>query len=441
MRALSPRAWVVWATAWVLSLTLIGCGGSREPVMEPGPGMGEAGVPRLRVGILVHVNEVQVGSTVPFALRDDDGVMLLGGRNEIFNIFRQGNRVVVHTAAGELIDSANGVLRLEPREPGGEVIIGGARYPQELEVVSSPQGGLNVVNVVDLETYLRGVVPMEIGHQDGGYLEAAKSLAVAARTYVAAHMGQYPEEGFDLHSGVTDQVYGSVDRRHPNADRAVGETRGLILLYEGRPIRANYASTCGGRTAGVEESFNSDPIPYLRSHPDKFKSRVACRNSKYYRWSVSWTGTELFRVLERTVPRELGRPWRGRVVREVRVIEKGKSGRVVKLRVKTDRETYELEKGMIRWVMESTEGRSLRSTAFELEVRGGEDGVRLLTATGRGWGHGVGLCQWGTMQLSRDGVDFRRILEHYYPDTRITYWYGESTARNARPGSRRGNHG
>jgi stage II sporulation protein D len=307
------------------------------------------------------------------------------------------------------------------------VTLGGAAYPGYLEIVSSPAGGLNAINVVDVESYLRGVVPMEIGHQDGGYLEAAKAQAVAARTYVAAHLGQYPEEGFDLHAGVLDQVYGPVDRRHPNTDRAVAATRGLILLYDDEPITANYSSTCGGKTAAAEESFETDPIPYLKSHSDDVNGAPACRNSRYFTWTEAWTGAEMVKALSRTVPRELNLPWEGTRVEAITARERGPSGRVVVLTIRTDEAEYEIEKGAIRRVLENPAGKPLRSTQFDIAVRGsGAD--RRIEAEGHGWGHGVGMCQMGAMQMSKDGLDMGRILGHYYPGAELRNWYARSSA-------------
>jgi stage II sporulation protein D len=217
----------------------------------------------------------------------------------------------------------------------------------------------------------------------------------------------------------------------------VAQTRGLILTYEGKPIRANYASTCGGRTAGVEESFPVGPIPYLRSHEDRVGEDIACRTSRVFRWEESWTGEELRKILSRTVPRVLGKPWKGSYVRLVESLQNGTSGRVVTLRILTDQEAYIVEKGAIREMLESPAGKPLRSTDFDIELIRRDDRVKRMVVQGRGWGHGVGMCQWGAMQLSKEGIDFRRILKHYYPGTDLKPWYPsrplERTAKGGRP--------
>jgi stage II sporulation protein D len=422
-----------WRAACFLvpaALALACAGGGPPPVVVPPPPILEQ-VPIVRVGLLVQVEDVQLGSTGTYAMSDNDGVLVVGSDSDVFSVRREGNRLVVYTPGGDLVETVVGKLTVETRSPNEHVTVNGARYPRRADVVLDREGGLTVINVLDVETYLRGVIPLEIGHRQAGMLEAAKAQAVAARTYVAAHLGQYPDQGFDLHAGVRDQVYGPVDRRHPNADRAVWETRGMILEYQGQPIRANYASTCGGRTAGVEESFDADPIPYLRSHEDKVNGKYACERSRFFRWEESWNGDELKAVLVRTLPQVLGRPFEGVGIRDLEAVDTGKSGRIVTLRITTDQAVYDLHKSQIRWALETTGGTPLRSTAFTIQTWKRGQWIRMLVTQGRGWGHGVGMCQWGAMQMSLDGYDYRRILEHYYPGTQLRPWFpSEALSRN-----------
>ncbi len=422
--ARSARAGLRWAAFAAAAVILAGCAGSRPPVLLPEG----APSPAVRVGLLLHVNEARVGAPEPYTLADASGILAVGKKGEAVTVRRDGNRILVFAGGAGLLVQSAGPLRLAPDDRSGEVKAAGRDYPGRLEIVISPSGGMNVVNVVDVENYLRQVVPREIGHAGDGYREAAKAQAVAARTYVAGRLGSHPGEGYDVEAGVGDQVYGTVDERHPDADRAVAETRGLILVKDGKPIRANYSSTCGGKIAAVEESFDADPVSYLREHDDKVNGQDACRTSKYYRWEESWSGTELVKILARTIPAVLGKPFAGTAVEEVKVTERGKSGRAVRLRIKTDRAEYTVRKGAIRRVLDRGSG-PLWSTWFDLDVKRSGGRVKKLTARGRGWGHGVGMCQWGAMQLSRDGLSFERILEHYYPGTELKPWDHGLSAR------------
>lgn len=141
----------------------------------------------------------------------------------------------------------------------------GRAYRGRLIVQLNPRDRLTVINEVPLEEYLWSVVPNELGPTSFGELEALKAQAIAARTYavwqklVALH-----PEGYDVLADGRSQVYTGVDAEHPLSTRAVNETRGMIVIYQGQPIEAVYTSTCGGRTENAESVFN-EPRPYLRS--------------------------------------------------------------------------------------------------------------------------------------------------------------------------------
>ncbi len=151
--------------------------------------------------------------------------------------------------------------------PEGTVRFQNRRYRGTLEVVLNPRGLLNVVNVLPLETYLRGVVPKELGPEIYPELEALKAQAVAARTYALSHLGEFSEEGFDLCATPRCQVYGGADAEHPRSDRAIGETEGEILVVGAMPIEAFYSATCGGHTENVEVVFPTKESPALVGVP------------------------------------------------------------------------------------------------------------------------------------------------------------------------------
>ncbi|HEU4951043.1 MAG TPA: SpoIID/LytB domain-containing protein [Holophagaceae bacterium] len=169
---------------------------------------------------------------------------------------------------------ADGV-RLAPRGPFTEVV-GKGRYRGRIEVAPNRQGTLSVVNTVDLETYLRGVVPREMGAWNYPALEALKAQAVAARTYAVANLGKRGEEGYDLVDTVSDQVYGGADGEQNLTDLAVQQTAGLVATYNGKPIQALFMADCGGATVDVSWVFGGD-APYLKGvtcYPDKPVTRL-----------------------------------------------------------------------------------------------------------------------------------------------------------------------
>jgi stage II sporulation protein D len=150
---------------------------------------------------------------------------------------------------------------------GGRLTVDGRPYRGLVEVLLDPYGRLRSVNELPLESYLRGVVPKELGPAAWPEVEALKAQTIAARTYVLANLGQYAEEGYDICDTPRCQVYGGAAAEHPLTDRAIRATRGEILVYEGQPINAMYTSTCGGYTEDVENVFPDLRGPYLRGVP------------------------------------------------------------------------------------------------------------------------------------------------------------------------------
>jgi stage II sporulation protein D len=145
------------------------------------------------------------------------------------------------------------------------VAVDGKPYRGSLLVLANPRGTLNLVNRVDLEEYLYGVVPAEMGPKRYDEVEALKAQSVAARTYALAHRGQFEGEGYDLCATPKCQVYAGLSAEDPLSNGAVDATRGLVLASGGVFADALFISTCGGRTENVENVFVGDAAPYLVS--------------------------------------------------------------------------------------------------------------------------------------------------------------------------------
>jgi peptidoglycan hydrolase-like amidase len=170
------------------------------------------------------------------------------------------------------------------------VRIGKTEYRGEISLVLNPRGRINVVNVLPLEDYLRGVVPMELSPGAYPEIEALKAQAVAARSYALSRLGRHLAEGYDLVDDTRDQVYGGLSAERELTNRAIEETRGLSAVFpndEGKlvPIEALYTANCGGRTENNDEIFGGKPVPYLRAvacsaDPQSFSARelVSDRN-------------------------------------------------------------------------------------------------------------------------------------------------------------------
>jgi stage II sporulation protein D len=144
------------------------------------------------------------------------------------------------------------------------ISIAGKSYRGGARVVLNSRGTLNLVNELELEHYVQGVVPNEMGPNIFDQIEALKAQAIAARTYVVSRRGEYGSEGYDICATPSCQVYGGLSTEHPLSNRAVTETAGLVIAWNGKPIDALYTSTCGGETSDVGVMFPGRSEPYLR---------------------------------------------------------------------------------------------------------------------------------------------------------------------------------
>ncbi|MGH9440700.1 MAG: SpoIID/LytB domain-containing protein, partial [Thermoanaerobaculia bacterium] len=162
---------------------------------------------------------------------------------------------------------SGGTVEIAPSDASSFVEVRGKTYRGRLRVILSRRGLLNVVNLVNLEDYLRGVVPAEMGPRRFDEIEALKAQAVAARTYALASRGGFEPDGYDLCATPKCQAYSGVDAEDPLSDAAVDQTRGLVVVSGGKLIHALFASTCGGHTENVENIFPSMSDPALRGVP------------------------------------------------------------------------------------------------------------------------------------------------------------------------------
>ncbi len=304
-----------------------------------------------------------------------------------------------------------------------------------------------IVNVLSLKNYLRGVVPNEMPVKFG--LEALKAQTVAARNYAVSPRIKAYEE-FDLCDSVACQVYYGANTEKELSDKAIDETNGIIALdKENNPILALYSSTAGGYTESYEFAF-SDPktrafpskdIPYLTAVPDNKKFKPLNKeedarefytsspeafddNSPYYRWTKEWTFDELEKVLAKTVAAQsktgfispaLGNENDFGKLLEINVLKRGKSGKIIQLEIKTDKTTYIVNKELVIRRCFQKNGISLPSANFVIDIS--DD--KVIKFFGGGFGHGVGLSQWGAGKMASLGYTFDEILQHYYKGIKL----------------------
>jgi SpoIID/LytB domain protein len=394
----------------------------RRPPSE-GPSAATVGVPFLRVGLAHNVHEAVVSCDDAFAvsLFSEEERRWESPEGGAWAFRASGGEGVEASGPGAASLAGEGTIRVTPM--GGSLLaLGDALYRGEIEVFTSAPGSLSVVNVVDVESYLRGVVPTEIGPRVDAEIEAVKAQVVAARTYAVASSGLRAGGDFDVFATVEDQAYGGAGVEDPVSDRAVAETGGIIAAYGGEPIRAYFHANCGGRTESRDAVWELPALRYLKPVWDTpgGSTRLGsayCAAGANFIWTETWSGGEIEALVRELLPSTASTPVAGPIneVRGLAVTERTDSGRVRWLTVETDAGTYRVFGDRVRWLLRRPGTRKiLRSAWFDLEVysRGGR--VTEVRADGRGYGHGVGMCQDGALEMAREGYTYEQILKHYY---------------------------
>jgi len=329
----------------------------------------------------------------------------------------------------------------------GLIAVEGRRYRGMLKL--TPAGGRNiqVVNELGLQEYLYGVVPLEIS--PSWHEEVLKAQAVAARTYAIANMSKWGKYGFDVCANSGDQLYGGYDVENVRTNKAIDETEGQIIIYNDKPIMAFYHADSGGRTEACKDVFSID-LPYLQSVDEIFYE-----NSPHSEWKEILSLKDISNCVNSAI-QNIGE------IRQISVLERSQTGRVTKLLLKGSISEVVLEKGQIRSVLglKSNLFDILEEETFSLVAVSGEnvkksiqlndkniitsqgqspfsgreafllaaetsksikydgpDGI--YTFQGRGYGHGVGMSQWGAKTMAEKGYNYVDILLHYYKNTQI----------------------
>jgi stage II sporulation protein D len=341
----------------------------------------------VRVLIVEGKPAVRVASAGGVTLADSSGRFVLARteRGEAYRLvpFRQAVQV------RETGASAAPVVVWPGR--GAQVTVDGQAYRGRLEV-HRVGPGLTVVNVVQLEDYLQGVLKDEI--PTGWPLEAAKAVAVAARTYAVYQMDQNAGTLFDLRATTASQVYGGAVGEDPRTTAAVEATRGQILTFAGQPFPAFYHACSGGNTEDAVDVFgvNFDMVVGVK---DDFS--LGC---PYGLWVERLTPSQVERALARA-GYSLGR------VLGIQDLLRSRTGRILQIAVQHSGGTLVLEGRRFR---EALGTEAIRSTDFQVRADAGG-----FTFVGRGWGHGAGLSQWGAKEMADMAYHYREILRFYYP--------------------------
>lgn len=294
------------------------------------------------------------------------------------------------------------VLVIRPAAKAGELSLDGRRYRGALEL-RHKSGGLTAVNIVPVDGYLRSVVPEEMPVDWPA--EAIKAQSVAARSFALASRGRHASEGYDLCTTTHCQLYTGTTAEKSASNAAIKATRGEVLTYGGKPIEALFHTDSGGMTENSEAVWGSH-VPYLRAAKDT--------PAKTMPWTKAISRADLERKLA-AKGHDIGKV-RSLVLSPLAIGRSAKdrtaSGRVKTMTVKGTKGTATLSGTTWRSLL------GLKSTLFDAKLA-----KDMVTFTGYGSGHGLGISQWGAERMAAKGASYAEILHHYYTGTKMQQLY------------------
>lgn len=332
---------------------------------------------------------------------------------------------------------------------GNDVIsVDGKRYRGDIIIKRFPGSDMTVINYLSLEKYLYGVLPKEMS---GDWpMEALKAQAVAARSYAISTIHKHEDIGFNLCATTNCQVYGGYDAEKPRSNMAVDETLGEVLTYDGKVVTPFYHSSSGGHTEDSENVWSIE-LPYIRGVKDDFS--LEAPNSS---WTKSYTVSEIKNILN-TAGLNIGD------IKSVYSEGRTDSGRILSLKISDGSHEIDLAKGKTRSIFGPTVIKSMNfyiNTDVDYFIKSADldkitrksmgsivilsadksvkttadktyrvyDGDEYITSSGvptkyifngTGYGHGLGMSQWGAKKMAELGYSYEDILKHYYTGTMI----------------------
>ncbi len=289
------------------------------------------------------------------------------------------------------------MVRLIPE--GESVRVNGRGYRDSI-ILKNDGSLLMAINEIGVESYLCGVLPRELS--PAWDEESLKAQAVVSRTYIMGNLGRFAKKGYDLTSCENSQVYGGLGCEKPQTSAAVRETAGKVIKYRGKIARVYFHADAAGHTESPEFVWGSSaPPPYLKGRREPVRKKTP-----YSSWEYKITFEKLALILSKNGYKT------GKIKRVVGK-KKTKSGRIKNFIIYSETGKTKIKSGKFRTMLG---GRNLKSTKIKKIV----NKRKSVVFSGSGWGHGVGMSQWGAKELAEKGWSYKRILRLYFPGTRIS---------------------
>ncbi|HOF32711.1 MAG TPA: SpoIID/LytB domain-containing protein [Spirochaetota bacterium] len=280
----------------------------------------------------------------------------------------------------------------------GIIGVNGVKYRGSL-IIRKIANRIEVCNRISLEDYLKGVVSCEMS--GNWHIEALKAQAVAARTYAVYFLNKKSNINYDLDCTTSFQVYKGYSSESKSGNTAVDKTSGLIMTYDGEPVLSFFHSTCGGWTSDNGNVWSGKNLPYLKRIKCEY-----CSDSPKYEWKEKISVSEIKSLLEKN----------GKQTGKIKSINlKRSSERVITVIIRHSSGEIVLSGNEFRRIIGAER---LRSLYFTTSISG-----KNIVFDGKGWGHGVGMCQYGAKKLAEKGKDYSFILKYYYSGINVKKGY------------------
>ncbi|MEA2081649.1 MAG: SpoIID/LytB domain-containing protein [Elusimicrobiota bacterium] len=314
--------------------------------------------------------------------------------------FPQGSSYSVRPAPGGINIRGkvfSSMVRLMTR--GDSIRVNGRSYRDSI-ILKNKNSLLSAINEIGVESYLCGVLPRELS--PAWDADALKAQAVVSRTYIMANLGRFAKKGYDLTSCENSQVYGGLGCEKPATSAAVHATAGKVIKYRGQVARVYFHADASGHTESPEFVWSSSSPPrYLKGVREPVRKKTP-----YSSWKYEITFDKLSALLNRNGYKT------GRIKRLI-ARRKTPSGRIREFWIYSETGKTKIKSGKFRTILG---GRNLKST----KIKKITNKRRSVVFTGSGWGHGVGMSQWGAKELAEKGWSYKKILRLYFPGTRIS---------------------
>ena len=344
----------------------------------------------VRVAIIQDASSLSLKIKGFFKIRNlEDNKVIYGAKslNTTAAVYKDG--IILAGIKG----SSNNLL-IESDDPEA-VLINGRLFRGNIQFIKR-NSKILVVNRIGLQDYIKGILYQEASHY--WPMEALKAQAIVCRSYALYQMQENKQKDFDVTSDIYSQVYGGQESERFRTNKAVDETDGKVLFYQGKVIPAYFHATCGGHTEDASLLWNIDLAP--------LKGVVCpyCRESPHYSWHYDLPIKEIAKKLS-------GAGFKITNIKDISIEGKDKSGRITNLIITGEEGDIKISAKDFRGTIGPN---IIRSANFSVSIAGSD-----MVFEGFGWGHGVGLCQWGAYFMAKDGKNADQILKYYYPGINV----------------------